>query len=246
MESVRWYVKLGEESIGPLTNDEFMELARTGSVGPQTAVSPDQLTWIQARTVQGLIFAPTQPPMLPIQASRRTVAKRNARWTLVVLGAVVVVVILIVLVANTGALTQESQNVNRTYQYWNQVSAVFKSASGTPPGVSTFRFVAASVEKLPTVGVDPEAINCALSVTGVLKECADLMESENDPSENAGQFLRGFYGGWSGDFQPLLHELESKNDRHKALASHAKTAQQQMIQTRAMLSSRYGVEFPPL
>jgi hypothetical protein len=72
------------------------------------------------------------------------------------------------------------------------------------------------------------------------------VESDNDPSEKVGQFLRGFYGGWSGDFQPLVHELENKNDAHKALVSQAKIAQQQMTQTRAMLSSRYGTEFPPL
>jgi hypothetical protein len=99
---------------------------------------------------------------------------------------------------------------------------------------------------LQTAGVEPDAINCALRAAALLKECADLVESENDPSVKAGEFLTGFYGGWTGDFQPLMHEVEGRNDSHKALFSHLKNVQQQAIQTRAILSSRYGVEFPAL
>jgi hypothetical protein len=258
MESGRWYVKLGEESIGPLTGAEFRELASNGSIVPDTAVSPDQQAWTPARTVEGLTFPPAPPPVGPVRTSRRTAARRNAMWTLVVLGSVVLLVTFLLMLvdtpsasqpshSSTGALTPEQQTANRTYLYWRQVSGILKTAAGTAStGVSTFRSTAASVDGLPTAGVDPDAISCALGFAALLKECADLVESENDPSTTAGEFVRGFYGGWSGDFQPLIHELEGRNDAHKALASHVKSAEQQLIQTRAILSSRYGVEFPAL
>jgi GYF domain 2 len=258
MDAARWYVMLGNESIGPLTNDEFAELARRGSIGPQTAVSPDQSNWAPARSVESLAFPPAPSPVLPTPPMQPDVRPQPAIWKVVAACAIALVVVIVVVKATmppeptwfqppaaTSPPTGPSEAATRTLQYWGRVSAIFKTAAASP-GVSAFRSSATLVDSLPTQGIDPDAINCALSVSGLLKECADLVESENDPSEKVGQFLTGFYSGWSGDFQPVVHDLESRSDAHKALASHAKNAQQQMVQTRAILSSRYGIEFPPL
>jgi hypothetical protein len=256
-----WYVRLGDESIGPLTNEEFRELVLSGSIAPQTQVSPNQLNWTPAAQVQGLSFpsAPPPPP-LPIGPGRDPLAQLiniNTLWKVIALSAFALLTIFVAVQMATPPSSQPSQAstglsaspqqraaANRTYVYWRQVSGIVKAAAAAPAGATTFRSTATSIEGLPTSGIDLDAVNCALGFATVLKEAANLIESENDPSATADQMLRAFYGGWSGDFQPLVHDLEGRSDAHKILGSHVKSVEQQMIHTRAVLSSRYGVEFP--
>ncbi len=234
------------------------ELVRIGSIGPQTLMSANQQDWTPVRESQSLTFDPPTPLQVPIAPRQEIPARANA-WNFIATCVVAVVVIFVIGWASTPHETQpfhssvvgsapnkDLQVADRTFQYWKQVSGIFREAAAASGGTSAFRSCAAAVESLPTAGVDPDAVNCALGFTALLKECADLVQSENDPSATADQMLSAFYGGWSGDFQPLVRDLESRNEAHRALAAHVKNAEQQLIQTRAILSSRYGVEFPSL
>jgi hypothetical protein len=101
MESSRWYVKLGGESIGPLTDTEFRELARNGSIAPETAVSSDQLAWVAAGTIQGLTFPQSPPPALPIRSAQHTTRLRAATWALVGIGGAALFGLFLIAVAST-------------------------------------------------------------------------------------------------------------------------------------------------
>jgi GYF domain 2 len=257
MNATLWYVKLGEQSIGPMTQEELVDLSRNGNIGSQVLVSIDQLNWNPAGSLQGLGFASTPPPL---PAFRASVPHPSVIWKLVACVAAGLLAIFVIVRAATPPEVQpfqpsadssrpllEARAANRAYQYWIKVSAILKTGStNASAGVSALRVAAASVEGLPTAGVDPEAINAALAFAAVLTECADLVDSENNPSDQASEFVAGFYGGWSGDFQPLVHRLESKTEAHKTVASHIRGVHDQAIKTRAILSSRYGIEFPPL
>jgi hypothetical protein len=257
MESTRWYVKVRNESVGPLTIDELEELIRIGSIGPQTPVSTNQADWNAGENVPCLTLSSTRSPETSVAPTHEVPVRASAR-NLIAAATAAVVVLFVIGWASTPHETQSrpstsgspSQQVlqaaDRTYQYWRQVSGIFKAAAAAPNGVATFRSSAAAVDELPTAGVDPDAVNCALGFAALLKECADVVQSDNDPAGTADQMLRAFYGGWSGDFQPLVRDLESRNDAHKALSGHVKSVEQQLVQTRAILGSRYGVEFPSL
>src|ERR1700722_15809345 len=60
-----WHIKLGAETIGPLTGAEIRDLALKGSVRPETRVSTNQVNWSDAASIPGLTFGPPSAPPLP-------------------------------------------------------------------------------------------------------------------------------------------------------------------------------------
>jgi RsiW-degrading membrane proteinase PrsW (M82 family) len=64
-KSDSWHIKLGSDTIGPLTSAELRNLAGNGSIRPETPVSCNLVEWSDAASVQGLTFRPTAPPPLP-------------------------------------------------------------------------------------------------------------------------------------------------------------------------------------
>jgi len=138
MEPLHWYVKLGEESVGPLTTDELKELIRIGSIVPQTSVSTNQRDWIRAGESPSLTFDSATPFEVPTIPTRQTPAAPRV-WHLIAASAVVLLVIFVIVRAGTtpetlrslpptagSASTHNLQAADRTYQYWKQVSGIFR------------------------------------------------------------------------------------------------------------------------
>jgi hypothetical protein len=93
------------------------------------------------------------------------------------------------------------------------------------------------IRGFPTVDVDPDAVQCGNDVATVFENLADYIEQSNNP----GVFVEAFLRGASGDlFGPTLNAL----DANSAMSQQLKQVQTEVDNARAILSSRYGVEFP--
>ena len=69
MSSSTWYVRLGDQVLGPISHDELRDRALQGSVTAQTQVSRDGTDWTEAATVPGIVFGvPTSPVSDPPDA----------------------------------------------------------------------------------------------------------------------------------------------------------------------------------
>jgi hypothetical protein len=66
MEPSRWYIKLANETIGPVTDAEFDELVQIGGIGPRTPVSPDRETWVPADAIPGFAARLLNAPLISI------------------------------------------------------------------------------------------------------------------------------------------------------------------------------------
>lgn len=62
MADSQWYVRVDDDMLGPLTQHELQELAKSGSVAMNTQVSRDGNTWIEARAIPWLTFADSVSP----------------------------------------------------------------------------------------------------------------------------------------------------------------------------------------
>jgi hypothetical protein len=267
MQPSRWYLKLGNETIGPITDAELNELAIKGNISPETPVSIDRETWAAIGTISGLAtrFLGAVSASVP-PATTRGAGSNIVGWAFL-LGFILWCVVSTLpgkkqpapqssTVVDASSKSQvhtttapQSQIAKRTCEYWLQVGGIMSQTSPTKDmaaNIAAFRSFAGSIERLPTAGTDPDAVRWALELASVLRECAVTIESQNDPSNQADDVVRGFYAGWSGDFQPLMREWESRSEKSKAVAGHFKAVQQHAVETRALLSSRYGVEFPRL
>jgi hypothetical protein len=63
MDPSRWYIKLANETIGPVTDAEFEELVQKGGIGPRTPVSSDRETWVPAHAIPGFAARLLNPPL---------------------------------------------------------------------------------------------------------------------------------------------------------------------------------------
>jgi len=80
MPDSSWYVRLGEDELGPLTSKELEALAQQGAVNGDTPLSSDRQAWQKAGAVEGLAFgrAPTMPGV-PGQATNEWVEASKAQ-----------------------------------------------------------------------------------------------------------------------------------------------------------------------
>ena len=68
MSSAGWYIRLGDQVLGPLSEAELRDLALRGSVTAQTPVSQDKINWTEAVAVQGMVFGAARPPTPPVSS----------------------------------------------------------------------------------------------------------------------------------------------------------------------------------
>jgi hypothetical protein len=132
----------------------------------------------------------------------------------------------------------------RTYDYWTRVSRVLQTvknyqAGGDESPVAACRNAVASIENLPTAGVDPEAVKTCLSVAALFKAKADVSDAITSPAFLMEAFIRGADGDPFGASMDGFYADNAVNERYKIV-------REQVVRTRALLSSRYGREFPPL
>ena len=52
-----WFYRIGDQSIGPITNAELLDLGRGGTVGGDTHVRKNDSNWVLAQAVGGLLDA---------------------------------------------------------------------------------------------------------------------------------------------------------------------------------------------
>jgi hypothetical protein len=249
MKSNRWHLKLKGYTLGPLTSSELMDLAEKGTITPETPVSPDEIKWTNAGSIHGLTFdrSDSPPSLDPTPRTSldllRQLMRTNPRAKIVIgAGAAIGFVILL---AAAASIVSPSKNVAaRTYDYWAHVSRDVQAIRDHPPTdnqslIEAFRKVATSIDALPTAGVDQDAIKACLSVAALFRAKADVSETINSPTF----FMEAFIRGAAGD--PFGASLDGMN-ADNAVNRRYRDVQEQVIQTRAILSSRYGREFPAL
>jgi GYF domain 2 len=271
MEANQWHVQLGEETFGPLTTDELNQLARKGCVTRETPISSDAANWTAANSFKELEFGPSSvaasnPPRAGAEKSSTI-----GSWLVHGVTGAAFTLAILVLVGLLTSGAQKSDSVQKrgsvaddtpaltstgksTFDYWNRASAALKTiphaaadANSDPDGAATqYRAVASTLEILPTKGVDWEAVRSILAASAVLRELADDIEESHDAGRAGEAFVKGLYGGWSGDFGPAMSEWDSLENTRRTRLQHYKVARQLASETRAILSSRHSVEFPPL
>ena len=263
MSHPRWYLRLGQEILGPLSETELRELAQRGGLFPETPVSPDGTNWTTAASLEGLVFPPPPPPPEPLPAGQRsasvgirlTPAGLLAGLALGGLGILLCGGLLWLFIAGSSTSpgteelasllpTRQQLVAERTLAYWQALGAVLAedpTATNTTSQamVAKVRQMAAKIRALPTSEVDPEAVQCGIDAAMAVKNLADVVEANNSPAVYVEAFLRGLGGDFFGQAAEML-------DTQSALQGQFQQVQTELDNARAILSSRYGVEFPPI
>lgn len=137
------------------------------------------------------------------------------------------------------ALSPQGQ---RTFDYWNRFNAAVGRGISRQPRTSqeviaTCSQLAYEIDRLPATNIDPDAIRSGLALRTWLVALASETERRNSPGALVGAFIRGYQGDV---FGPFLEESATTT----ALGQSLRDVQNQLVSTRAILSSRYGAEFP--
>lgn len=262
MSSTSWYIRLGDQVLGPVSESELRDLALRGGVTARTLVSPDKLNWKEAASIRDLVFgnASSDTSQVPLPAPSPPGAQRFSPTRLfvgILLGSIGVIVcgfiVLVVIAALVGSgesdraalpATQEQMVAQRTLAHWKGIGAATGSrgqaGNQTPQAmVAALRQSAGQIRALPTVDVDPDAVQCGNDAATVLGNLADFIEQSNNPGVVVEAFLRGAAGDPFGTAAEVL-------DAQSLLSQQLKQVQTELDNARAVLSSRYGIEFPAL
>lgn len=141
--------------------------------------------------------------------------------------------------------TREQIVAQQTYEYWCGLTQIIRSVlpSDTRPDAQTmaalFRQAVAKIRALPTSDVDQDAVQCGIDAATVFANLAGYIDHENDPARLVEAFLRGAAGD---PFGPAADSLST----HSALGQQLQQIAIEFDNARAILSSRYGVEFPSI
>jgi hypothetical protein len=79
----KWLIRLGNETIGPLSDSELRKLAEQGGLNAETPVSREPDRWISAREVDGLCILPP-PPAIPASAPQMLSGIPTGIWILLI------------------------------------------------------------------------------------------------------------------------------------------------------------------
>lgn len=144
----------------------------------------------------------------------------------------------------------EQQRCQRTLHYWGRV---YKQLEGQPVAedrASFIKFVrdrAAQIESIPTIGVDSDAVEWALQVAGLYRDCANVAEyvDASDQESLVRSFIHGFTGNFGGAASDVSQSYSQRSDLLRKLNEKTEwVLTRQLAVVRAKLTSRYGVEFP--
>lgn len=137
----------------------------------------------------------------------------------------------------------EQSRGERTLAYWNSLRSTFPAAGSQPrnvdEGVNVLESTVARIDALPTSGVDPDAVECGSALRRLLRVTASELRRLNSPEH----FLESFVRGYQGD---VLGPIVEYSQTNSAINQQASDVQDLLARARAMLSSRYGIEFPPI
>lgn len=131
---------------------------------------------------------------------------------------------------------------NRTLIYWKQVGGIINNPrlpAGHDPARASrqLRFAANKIEACSTLGVDEDVVGWALDLAIVLRECADFIERSNSPALLIEAIVRGSRG------DPFGTVIET-NEEARQVRARLEQVQQNGVRMRAILTARYGIQFP--
>ncbi len=130
-----------------------------------------------------------------------------------------------------------------TLAYWNQARESLRPLVSVPAGatpaqrIALIRQAAAVIEGLPTLDVDPDALEAGLRLSNFLRLTADNVERQNDPA----LFFEAMLRGAAGD--PLGTYNESRAQQN-AIEQEFRGVLQHLAIVRTTLTARYRTEFP--
>ncbi len=136
----------------------------------------------------------------------------------------------------------DSTQGTATFEYWSDFKEARRGlevTSSTPASqiASQFRRAADRMSALPTLGVDPEAVQLVLDYSAALTGVSGAIEQSNSPETYLEAFLRG------ADGDPFGKALELKNSKDAAVRQLA-DVEQRMARVRAALTATYARQFP--
>jgi len=263
----QFYIHLDGQTIGPFGSQALQERILAGALGPTDPVwMQGNQNWLPAARMPGLAF-PVKHVPIPLWL------KRNAIVIAAVAFAVLILIVapswyVLSLNANresklnlqnqilvTGVKSGETTATIRapgksagraTYNYWLSICEAAKpiievlQKSNQNQSIQTSGQTAFIIEGLPTLNVDQDVVRMGLDWAGVLRNRADLQDYSNDLTQIGPDVLLGWLqGDLSGGLNGVAQDF-------KKSTAQLKQMQQKMAQMRAVLTARYGFEFPEL
>ena len=134
---------------------------------------------------------------------------------------------------------------NRTLAYWNQARESLRPLASAPANtapaqrIALTRQAAAVIDGLPTLDVDPDALEAGLRLSTFLRWGADNAERQNDPALFFEAMLRGAAGDPMGTYNESRAQRNAIEQEYRGLLQH-------LAIVRTNLTARYRTEFPPL
>jgi len=260
-----WWIRRAGRIDGPLTDREIRQLAAQQRIDAATELSRDRRHWASAARIPGLsVSAASQPPVAtpPSSPAPPPLSRSSAASHRQLAGIVGVVfaglaafiglffVVFLVTAASRGqpspvtdAVAAEDVQRNATWEYWHSVralpSTVPKDIRTPAQAAAAVERIALQIEQLPTLNVDLDAVSCGHTLATFLRSAGQQLRRQNSPDLMAESMLRGLAGD---PFGTALEEVQ----RNKAFEAQAGSVMESCRQTRAVLTARYGLEFPSL
>lgn len=132
----------------------------------------------------------------------------------------------------------------RTGDYWYEVRMlIFTTQIGknTQPAdvAKELKRLVKAIRGLPTLGVDLDAVACAEDWTNTFERTIDFIEEGQSAGKLVEAMVRGFFGDLFGTAREYLEE-------QKEVGKHFKASNEKCRKARAILTDRYGMEFPKI
>lgn len=256
-----WFVQVNSQVCGPLNITELRELIRAQVVTAQSPVSRDGKNWQRVLEVPELCGSAGQTPSIQASATAVVSSPSRSMSPLVLLAVAAFGVVSVLLCsgavlglladhgapsaaarpgASPGTATTHDPVAEATYQYWMQLKQI--AANPLQPGPAVIAQLAttvARVEGLPVVNVDSDLVAFAYDFSALLRAVMENGRRQGDVTYFVECFLRGFSGDFLGPLNDQVQTTNSLQSQLQALDQHEK-------RLRAVLSQRYGFEFPPL
>lgn len=256
-----WFLQVNSQVCGPLLFAELRELVRSKVATSDSLVSRDGRTWHRIAETPELQGQATSVLRDASQSAAGTGSPASHVATLawiatgVLGGAGLLTCGIVVLLAfaseqsappGTSAATARSSSgmtnplAETTSQYWMNLKQI--AASPPQPGrdeLAQLTTMVSQIEGLPVVNVDSDVVVFAYELSALLRAAVENARRQGEITHFVETLLRGISGDF---FGPLNDQLQTNN----ALQSQLQALEQHEKRLRAVLSQRYGFEFPPL
>lgn len=253
-----WFVQLNGRAFGPVTLADLRRMARDSQLLPETPLSRDGTTWFPASSLPALrdefVLLPTVPPPLPVGADNT--ASLRPVWIaggiVTGIGGLLLFLVCLGVVLAAAGSGQPAAGTNPVAQPAPAVNPVAEATAGcwltlrqefnrlrqlkTP---QDFAAVATRLESLPAVNVDTDLVQFVLSLAALLRESSLHAQRQSDPNLFFEAVMRGANGDPFGTYNDQLRDQKALLQRWAEMESYS-------ARLRAVLSQRYGAEFPAI